>query len=76
MYKRQDLGHKKEFEAKFFGKAGKKMEIANEAQANEILSAVQGKPFFIESVKKGTKQKRSFAPFTTSSLQQLSLIHI
>jgi len=65
-----DQQEKNTFECKYYGKAGKKIELKNEEQTNSVLEAIKGKPFTIENVKKGTKQKRPFAPFTTSSLQQ------
>ena len=55
-----------EFEAKFFGKDGKKQKIENKAQADEIMAAVRGQNFVIDDVKTGTKRKSAPPPFTTS----------
>ena len=59
-----------EFEAKFFGKDGKKLKIENNAQADEVLAAVRGQNFVISDVKTGMKRKSAPPPFTTSYLQQ------
>lgn len=59
-----------EFEAKFYGKDGKKQKIENKQQSDEILSGIKGKDFIIDSIKKGTKKKNAAPPFTTSYLQQ------
>lgn len=65
-----DSAKENEFEAKFFGKDGKKLKIENKQQNDEILSAIKGKDFVIEDIKKGTKKKSAAPPFTTSYLQQ------
>ena len=59
-----------EFEAKFFGKDGSKQKVENQQQADEILDAVRGKEFVIDSIKTGMKRKSAPPPFTTSYLQQ------
>lgn len=65
-----DSAKENEFQAKFFGKDGKKLKIENKQQNDEILSAIKGKDFVIEDIKKGTKKKSAAPPFTTSYLQQ------
>ena len=57
--------NKKQFEAKFVGKNGKKIEIKNEEQVNEIL-----KEFIVKNVKKSEKKRSPVPPFTTSTMQQ------
>lgn len=59
-----------EVEARFFGKGGKKFEPENKEQTNEILEAIKGAVYTVEGVKRGSKQRRPLAPFTTSTLQQ------
>ena len=59
-----------EFEAKFFGKDGKKLKIVDKAGSDEVLAGITGKDFVIDSIKTGTKRKNPAAPFTTSYLQQ------
>ena len=56
--------------AHYYGKNGKKTELKNEADAEAVLSAVSGKPFSINSVKRTLKQKNPLPPFTTSTMQQ------
>ena len=60
----------KPFAVRFFGDAKGKIEISSEAEANKILSAIEGKPFTVASVKRSTRHKMPAPPFTTSTLQQ------
>lgn len=61
---------KSKFEAKFYGMNGVKMELANEAQVNEVLAALQKQAFVVAEVKEKERLRHPSAPFTTSSLQQ------
>lgn len=61
---------KKPFLAKFYGKDGKKQEIKNEEESNEILKAIKDANYIVQSVKKGVRQKTPSPPFTTSTMQQ------
>lgn len=56
--------------AHYYGKNGKKTELKNEADAEAVLSAVNGKQFSVKTVKKTLKQKNPLPPFTTSTMQQ------
>ena len=58
------------FKAKFYGRDGKKIELSNEAEVNEMLSAAAQGEFRVESVKRALKQRRPAPPFITSTLQQ------
>ncbi len=58
------------FTVRFFGDKNGKIEIANEAEANKILGAIDGKQFKVTSVKRSTRHKLPAPPFTTSTLQQ------
>ena len=58
------------FTVRFFGDKNGKIEIANEAEANKILGAIDGKQFTVASVKRSTRHKLPAPPFTTSTLQQ------
>lgn len=58
------------FTCKFYGKGKEKLEPSSKAQTDEILSALDKHPFIIKSVNYGKKQRKPFAPFTTSTLQQ------
>lgn len=63
-------GEKKPLTAKFYGDETGRIDIKNEAQVNEIAGAIENEKFYVESVKKGEKTKKSPLPFTTSTLQQ------
>jgi len=58
------------FTVHFFGDKNGKIEIANEAEANKILGAIDGKQFKVAAVKRSTRHKLPAPPFTTSTLQQ------
>ena len=61
---------KKIFEAKFYGKNGKKPEINSEKQVKEIISNIDKAKFIVDDVKKGEKKRTPAPPFTTSTMQQ------
>ncbi|MBR2743690.1 MAG: type I DNA topoisomerase [Clostridia bacterium] len=63
-------GAKKTFEAKFFGKDDKKIELKNKDQVDEILKDIKGKDFIVTDIKKGEKKRNPAPPFTTSTMQQ------
>lgn len=48
----------------------KKINIANQTEADHILSALKGSQFLIKSVVKKERARRPVPPFTTSKLQQ------
>jgi DNA topoisomerase I len=58
-----------DFSALLYAYKGKNLEINNEVCANDILDKLS-KAFNIESVEKKLKNKKSKAPFITSTLQQ------
>ena len=61
---------RKVFPAKLVSVDGKKQDIKNERQANEILSHLDGAEFVVSAVKKRVTKKNPAPPFTTSTLQQ------
>ena len=65
-----DEKSKKTFEAKFYGKDGKKQEVHNEEQVDKILSDIENAKYIVEDVKKGEKKRNPAPPFTTSTMQQ------
>ena len=65
-----DEKSKKSFEAKFYGKNGKKQEIHNKEEADEILKNIKNAKYIVEDVKKGEKKRTPAPPFTTSTMQQ------
>ncbi|CAN5289970.1 type I DNA topoisomerase [soil metagenome] len=49
---------------------GKKAELGNEDDSNEVLRALDGASWNVHSVQRRASQRRPAAPFTTSTLQQ------
>lgn len=66
----QDEETKKEFEAHFYGKNGKKQEIHSGEEVNEILENISKAKYTVSEVKKGEKKRTPAPPFTTSTMQQ------
>lgn len=60
----------KKFEAKFYGKAGKKQEIHSKEEVDKILFAIKKATYIVEDVKKSEKKRTPAPPFTTSTMQQ------
>lgn len=58
------------FDAKFYGKDGKKLEIHNKEQVDEILKNIKNAKYIVEDIKKGEKKRTPAPPFTTSTMQQ------
>lgn len=62
------------FEANFYGiienGKEKKIEIANEKEVEEILGQIDKDNFIVKDVKKGTRRRNPYPPYTTSTLQQ------
>ena len=66
----KDEKTKKEFEARFFGKDGKKQEINSKEQVDEILKNIKNAKYIVSEIKKGEKKRNPAPPFTTSTMQQ------
>ena len=62
--------NKKSFEAKFYGKNNKKVEINSKEEVDEILKNIKNKKYIVEDVKTGEKKRTPAPPFTTSTMQQ------
>ena len=65
-----DNSSKKEFEAKFYGKNGKKLELHKKEEVEQILSDIENGKYIVSNVKKGEKKRTPAPPFTTSTMQQ------
>lgn len=63
-------GEKKPLVARFYGDSKGKIEIKSKEEADKIINSVKKSDFYVESVKKGEKIKKSPLTFTTSTLQQ------
>ena len=66
----EDIKTKKEFQAHFYGKDGKKLEIHSNDEVQEILNNVKDANYIVSEVKKGEKKRTPAPPFTTSTMQQ------
>ena len=66
----EDKETKKQFEAKFYGKDGKKQEIHSEEEVNKILKDIGKAKYIVDEVKRGEKKRNPAPPFTTSTMQQ------
>lgn len=63
-------GTKRPFEAKFYGKNDKKVELKNKEQVDSILKDLEKAEFIISDIKKGQRKKNPAPPFTTSTMGQ------
>ncbi len=61
---------KKTFPAALILKDGKKINISNKDECDNILNDLNGEEFIVLSCKKGIRKKSPAPPFTTSTLQQ------
>ncbi len=66
----KDEKSKKTFEARFYGKEGKKQEIHKKEECDEILKNIKDQKYIITEVKKGERKRTPAPPFTTSTMQQ------
>ncbi len=66
----KDEKSKKEFEARFYGKNGKKIEIHSKEEIDKILETIKKEKYIVSDVKKGEKKRTPAPPFTTSTMQQ------
>jgi DNA topoisomerase-1 len=61
---------KEEFEGNFYGVDGKKRELKNEADVQEIKKQLKDDDFIVDKVNKRERKRNPAKPFITSSLQQ------
>ena len=66
----KDEKSKKQFEARFYGKNGKKQEIHSKEEIAQILKTIEKAIYTVSEVKKGEKKRNPAPPFTTSTMQQ------
>lgn len=66
----KDEKSKKQFEARFYGKNGKKQEIHSKEEIDKILKTIEKAKYTVSEVKKGEKKRNPAPPFTTSTMQQ------
>lgn len=65
-----ELKKGKKFTAKLTDYNGKKITVENKEQADEITKALKAGVYTVQKVDEKERQRRPYAPFTTSSLQQ------
>lgn len=66
----EDKETNKQFEAKFYGKDGKRQDIHSGEEVNKILKDIEKAKYIVDEVKKGEKKRTPAPPFTTSTMQQ------
>ena len=60
----------KTFEANFYGKEGKKLELHSKEYVDNIIKQIEKGQYIVTDVKKGEKKRTPAPPFTTSTMQQ------
>lgn len=63
-------GEHGEVKARYFGENGRKKTLSSRKDVDAVLSAIQGEPFVVASVKPRERRRQAPFPFTTSTLQQ------
>lgn len=58
------------FIGKFYGIDGKKKELKNETEVNEVLEQIKQQAFIIDKVNKRERKRNPAKPFITSTIQQ------
>lgn len=66
----KDKASKKSFEAKFYGKDGKKVDIHSKQEVDKILEDIENAKYIVQDIKKSQKKRNPAPPFTTSTMQQ------
>ncbi|PJI10193.1 MULTISPECIES: type I DNA topoisomerase [Clostridium] len=61
---------KNKFTVKLTSFKGKKLKISSKEENENIIKDIKNGDFKVQNIKKGTKNKNSLPPFTTSTLQQ------
>ncbi len=61
---------KQPFDAALTLRDGKKLELHNQEEADEVLRNLKGATYRVAKAKKSERQRRPYAPFITSTLQQ------
>ena len=66
----KDKTSKKTFQAKFYGKNNKKIDIHTNKEVEQILEQIKDGKYIVQDIKKSEKKKNPAPPFTTSTMQQ------
>lgn len=68
--KLRSLKSKKAFTVKLHSKNGKKIQINNKCESDEIINELNNGTYIVKDIKKSKKSKKPLPPFTTSTFQQ------
>jgi DNA topoisomerase-1 len=66
----KETGDDKVFTAKLIEKSGEKISIENKESADAVLAELASGNYSVSRVEQKERQRRAYAPFTTSTLQQ------
>ncbi len=61
---------KAKLKAKYYGRGGEKMVPKQKSEVEALLEELNNAVFSVQEVKRGTRTRKPFPPFTTSTLQQ------
>ena len=65
-----NLKGKKAFDAKFYGKQNKKIDLHSQADVDKVLKEIENGTYIVKDIKRAEKKKNPAPPFTTSTMQQ------
>jgi len=65
-----DEKSKQTFQAHFYGKENKKLEIHSQEEVKEILKQIDKQKYIVKDIKKSQRKRNPAPPFTTSTMQQ------
>ncbi len=66
----RELKDHQNFSAKFYGKAGEKLDLSSEEDVQTILTGLEEAEYRVKSVQVSERKRHPSPPFTTSTLQQ------
>lgn len=64
------IKNEEKFSAKLAALNGKKIELHNKQEVDNIIKEIENANYIVKDVKKGTRKKSPAPPFTTSTMQQ------
>ena len=64
------IKNEEKFSAKLVALNGKKIELHNKQEVDNIIKEIENANYIVKDVKKGTRKKSPAPPFTTSTMQQ------
>lgn len=66
----EDFPFRSRYHGRKKGEKIEKIKLTSKEETDKVLHETEGKTFTVTHIKKGSKQRHPFAPFTTSTLQQ------